>query len=210
MTEAELQRAIAKVSELVAVVMRPKPEKGIVEKWLSAWAGDEANVRAARQRLLEAGLPAEEVKRFPPLQVVLLDEKHAFAVRLDDEMKLMRLPYWQMEPLLPAHGVGKGDKGKPLFPWMTPYRVRRAQVRLEQRFGLLRHVEALRLYAAEHDGKLPAKLADVKVPLPVDPFTGQPFVYRLDGATATVRGSPPRGEEKNPFYNIRYVVTIRK
>jgi hypothetical protein len=88
--------------------------------------------------------------------------------------------------------------------------VRRAQGRLEQRIALLRHVEALRLYAAEHDGKLPEKLSDIEVPLPVDPFTGKPFAYKVEGGTAHVRGSPPRGEEKIPAYNVHYEITLRK
>ena len=47
------------------------------------------------------------------------------------------------------------------MPWCRPCTgVRRAQGRLDQRIALLRHVEALRLYAAEHDGTLPAKLSD--------------------------------------------------
>ena len=59
--------------------------------------------------------------------------------------------------------------------------------------ALLRHVEALRLYAAAHDGQLPAKLTDIGVPLPVDPFTGKPFDYEVEGATAHLRGPAPGG-----------------
>ncbi len=59
--------------------------------------------------------------------------------------------------------------------------VRQAQARIDQRIALLRHVEALRLYAAEHNGTLPAKLADITVPLPVDPITGKPFRYEAYG-----------------------------
>ena len=66
------------------------------------------------------------------------------------------------------------------------------------------------MHAAANDGKLPASLSDVKVPLPVDPITGKPFTFKLDGATAIVQGSPPKGDEKNPAMNIRYEVTIRK
>jgi hypothetical protein len=76
--------------------------------------------------------------------------------------------------------------------------------------ALLRHVEALRLYAAAHGGALPRQLSDVGVPLPPDPFTGQPFRYELDGPTAHLRGCPPPGDEKNPAYNIHYVITVRK
>ena len=99
-----------------------------------------------------------------------------------------------------------------LFADFLPHviQARRAQARLEQRLALLRHVEALRLFAAEHDGKLPEKLSDVAVPLPADPFTGKPFDYKLEGTTAQLRGRPPRGEDKNPAYNIHYEVRIRK
>ena len=66
------------------------------------------------------------------------------------------------------------------------------------------------MYAAENDGKLPAKLSDVKLPLPVDPITGKPFPYQLDGKTATLRGTPPAGRENQAGYDVRYEVTIVK
>jgi hypothetical protein len=99
-----------------------------------------------------------------------------------------------------------------LFSFLNPAlsKVRLAQGRLEQRIALLRHVEALRLYAAAHDGKLPEKLTDIDVPLPPDPFTGKPFRYEIVEGTAHLRGTPPRGEEKNPPYNLHYEITVRK
>jgi hypothetical protein len=45
------------------------------------------------------------------------------------------------------------------------------------------------MHAAEHHGQLPATLADIAVPLPDDPFTGKPFGYELDGATAKLRSA---------------------
>jgi hypothetical protein len=99
-----------------------------------------------------------------------------------------------------------------LFGFLIPagIKVRRAQARLEQRIALLRHVEALRMYAAAHDGKLPARLSDFPVPLPNDPFTGKPFRYEVAGDTAHFRGSPPASEAKVPAYNVHYQVTVRK
>ncbi|HEV3238142.1 MAG TPA: hypothetical protein VGZ25_14225, partial [Gemmataceae bacterium] len=67
-----------------------------------------------------------------------------------------------------------------------------------------------RLYAAEHDGKLPATLEEISMPLPADPFTGKPFIYKVDDQTATIKGSPPKGMETTAVYNVRYVVTIKK
>lgn len=73
---------------------------------------------------------------------------------------------------------------------------------------MLRHVEAFRLYAAEK-GWLPDSLADVGVPLPVDPVTGRSFPYRVAGRKGILRGSPPRGREKNADYNVQFEVAIR-
>jgi hypothetical protein len=66
------------------------------------------------------------------------------------------------------------------------------------------------MYAAGHGGKLPEKLSDIAVPLPPDPFTGKPFVCTIEGTTAHLRGSPPRGEEQNAAFNIRYEVVVRQ
>lgn len=151
----------------------------------------------------------DRLEKFPPLQVILLDEKRKFEVRRDEEMKLLALAPWQIDALC---GEQRQRKEDGLFEDLLPHVVaaRRAQARLEQRLALLRHLEALRLYAAEHDGKLPAKLSDIALPLPGDPFTGKPFVYRREGAIVQLCGRPPRGEEKDPVYNIRYEVRIRK
>jgi len=66
------------------------------------------------------------------------------------------------------------------------------------------------MYAADHGGKWPDSLADVDVPVPVDPFTGKPFLYKRDGVTAHLRGSPPPGMENVPVYNLHYELTVQK
>jgi hypothetical protein len=66
--------------------------------------------------------------------------------------------------------------------------VRVAHVRLEQRLALLRTVEAIRLAAAKNGGKLPAGLSEVGVPVPIDPVSGKPFEYRVEGLTAVLSG----------------------
>ena len=66
------------------------------------------------------------------------------------------------------------------------------------------------MYAAEHCGAFPAKLTDVSVPLPDDPVTGKPFGYEASGATAHVRGTPPKFNENAPFFRIHYEITLRK
>ena len=48
------------------------------------------------------------------------------------------------------------------------------------------------------------------MPLPDDPFTGKPFRYEVIGNTAHLRGTPPRGEENEPAFNVHYEVTLQK
>jgi hypothetical protein len=79
---------------------------------------------------------------------------------------------------------------------------RRAQARLEQRIGLLRSIEAVRLYAAEHGGHPPDRLNAVALPLPVDPFTGKAFEYAVDGGTVKLAGTGRR-------YEVRLAATQR-
>lgn len=201
---------IKKLVEHIDMIRAFEPDK--LEKtrvWLDARNKDEKYLVQARARLIEHGIEKDRVARFPADQVLLLDEKRAYEIARDDGIKLMSLPTWQaleyMEKLDP-----KSESG--LFSGFIPavYKFRRAPGRLEQRLALLRHVEALRMFAANHAGKLPEKLEEIEVPLPVDPFTGKPFRYELKEGTAHLRGNPPRGEEKNASYNLHYEITIRK
>ena len=81
------------------------------------------------------------------------------------------------------------------------------QTALERSLAALRVIEALRMHAAVHDGKLPDKLDDVtEVPIPNDPGTDRPFEYSRDGDTATLVSLVPG----DPIHNngLRYRVTI--
>jgi hypothetical protein len=207
MSPEELNKALEHFGRLFGFSQAGKVPDRLMN-YLDSRVKDEADVRAARQRLVESGLPDDRVQLFPAAQVILLDEKREFEIRRDGVFKGMALPHWQMEALAAAAGPAKR---KGLFDDLLPavIKVRRAQSRLEQRIALLRHVEAIRLYAAAHDGKLPSQLSDVEVPLPVDPFTGKPFGYKVEGQTAFIQGSPPSGE-KNPVFKVRYEVTLKK
>lgn len=179
--------------------------------WLEEHARDKDHVAAARKRLAEAGTDEKALQKFSALQVLLLDEKRDYQARLDEGLKWMTLPYWQAEPGFRG-GIASADaKGTLLGEFLpVPLKIRQAQARLEQRLALLRHVEAVRLYAADHDGRPPARLLDLTVPLPPDPVTGEPFGYSADGPTFHLRGAAPHGQHANPSYNVHYQVTIKK
>lgn len=206
MTTAELKKVIRHL-DLLRDFDRGSRKK--VLEWLSELAEDEKYMSEARRRLIEHGIPEDRLALFSNYQVILLNEKLEFEIYRDEAMKFINLPTWEAIPRLDACYI---VKDRPLFGFILPamQKIRRAQGRLEQRIALLRHVEALRMYAAAHAGKLPEKLAEIDVPLPADPFTGKPFRYELKDGVAHLRGSPPKGDENNPAYNLHYEITIRK
>jgi hypothetical protein len=66
---------------------------------------------------------------------------------------------------------------------------RMAIERNDRQIATLRVIEALRLYAAAHDGQLPKQLSDIgEVPIPDDPVTGLPFEYKLEDGRARLSG----------------------
>jgi hypothetical protein len=214
MTEEQINKVVVYFDKLLALANGAGKGNRLnpIRQWLDARHKDADKVNAARRRLIDHDHPAERINRFPADQVLLLEQKLEYEVRRDEVMKYMKLPAWQYGPL--AEQIEKKrEKGlweRGLFDEFVPalIKVRGAQTRLEQRIGLLRHVEAVRLFAAEHEGRLPQTLAEISVPLPDDPVTGKPFQYKLEGQTAHVRGTPPKGQEKNPGFNVRYEITV--
>jgi hypothetical protein len=171
---------------------------------------DQQNTRSSIfGNVLELGHAKDVIQKQPPLQVILLDEKRQFEIQSDERMKLLALTPSQIDELGSKELERAGDS---LLAAFLPQviQARREQGRLERRIALLRYVEALRLYGADHDGKLPGKLSDIAVPLPNDPFTGKAFIYQVESTTARLRGNPPKSEEKNAAYSVVYEVTLRK
>jgi hypothetical protein len=208
MSKDQLNRFVADTDKNLGLADGNPPRRG-ARAWLDARNKDQAIIIAARRRLVEYGIHKERLMRFPADQVILLDEKRELEVRFDDDLKTISLPLWQVDALT-ARNKSKSPPAlfaDELVPALR--NVRLAQCRLDQRIALLRHIEALRHHAAEHNGTLPAKLSDVSLPLPVDPVTDKPFRYELAGNAAHLRGSPPAGQEKVPPFNIHYVVTLQ-
>jgi hypothetical protein len=206
MTTAQLKKLITYIDRLLEVGRNEKKTIDVLREHTQ----DEKYMASARTRLIElAGIPADRLDTFSPYQVVLLNEKLQCEIERDEAIKLSHLPTWEAIPRMDAVSV---PKTRSVFFGFLPavQKIRRAQGRLEQRIALLRHVEAIRMHAAANGGKVPAKLADVDGPLPVDPFTGKPFRYEVVDGVAHVRGSPPKGDEKIAAYNLHYEIIIRK
>ena len=90
-------------------------------------------------------------------------------------------------------------------------KVHTTTTRLDRRIAALRCIEAIRLYAAAHNGKLPSSLEDVtEVPIPTDPMTGKAFQYKVSGETATLTGGAPGGDKADGYNTLIYELILRK
>lgn len=89
------------------------------------------------------------------------------------------------------------------------HRVRVLMKKLDRRIAALQCVEALRLYAAAHNGKFPNELSNItEVSIPDDPGTQKPFTYRLVGAQAFVEAPAPKGGR--PEDAMQYKLTLKE
>jgi hypothetical protein len=210
MSDAELADFVSKWSGRMGFAREQagQPPRNL-RRQLEQRVNDPAQVRAARQRLIEAGYAPELLKSFPPTQVVLVDEKRDYEIERDDRMKLLAIPFWQIDASVRGHD--RGADGDGLFADLLPHTInlRRSQADLEQQIAVLRQVEALRLFAAGHHGKLPKTLAEIALPLPLDPISGQPLVYHVDGATAHIRGGSLTGDARETGRTRHYTVTLK-
>src|SRR5262249_17651964 len=98
MSEEQITRVRGFLDNILGDGKPIKPGDG-ARGYLDARTKDEGKLNAARRRIIESGLPQERVMRFPPEQVILLDEMREYLERRDELMKLMTLRPWQFEPL---------------------------------------------------------------------------------------------------------------
>jgi hypothetical protein len=88
-------------------------------------------------------------------------------------------------------------------------RVRVTANRLDSDVTALECIEALRHFAAGHNGQLPAQLSDITdIQIPNDPATGKPFAYRVEGSKAILETSAPK--DGTPRDSARYEITIAR
>ena len=178
-----------------------------------------ASKDAARKQLAGFGYTADALAKMPDAQAVALRAITAYRVMNEDAIKCFHLSY----PEGRAEFAKLRARAKELVkasadPIVTVFgqnvapveKCYEAHARLNRRVALMRTVEAVRMHAAANGGKLPEKLTDVKVvPVPLDPYTEQPFVYDVKGDTFGITGAPPAGEQPNFNNQMRFEVTLR-
>ena len=185
---------------------------------LAATAAALVNYSFAKDQLVAQGMDRERVEKMAVGQVMAIYTERNYQSFADDFQKLWYVPFWEMRErhgaverrLEQARPMGGGPDREvlPVVSLLLPAMeaCRAAQVRLERDIAALRVIEALRMYAASHAGGLPARLDEITaVSVPLNPATGQPFVYRLDRSTAVLELPASDGI---PGYNRRVEIKI--
>ncbi len=81
--------------------------------------------------------------------------------------------------------------------------------RLSNNLNGLQCVEAIRHYAATHDGQLPENLSDInQIEVPKDVMSGKAFEYRRTSAGAVLKSVMPEGG--GPKDMVHYVIVLKK
>ena len=173
----------------------------------------------AKADLERRGKGRKEIEAMPVSQVVLIYQVHRFRRLVDAGAKWNYVPYWQagdryrqaQETFLSGQSLDKEGPAMWAFWVMFPNlsSVGFLQTRLERDVAMLRCVEALRIYAAGHQGRLPQSLDEVtEVPIPIDPLHGRGFQYRLTGDRAVLESPSPAGHEERRGA-VRYEILIK-
>jgi hypothetical protein len=179
----------------------------------------------AKRALQAQGYSGPRAEALPPFQVVALDAVRGYRRAWQEYVKWVRVPGGWREPgYRPAAGRSAEARerlDRLVFGGLLrarqvgdPAALEKAYTAIDavdRRFAALRCVEALRLYAAGHAGRLPAALADVgEVPVPFDPLTGRPFDYEVHGDAATLTGPLPPGARPASVHPLSYEIVLRR
>ncbi|MGE3803115.1 MAG: hypothetical protein AB7K24_00425 [Gemmataceae bacterium] len=169
----------------------------------------------AKQALLKQGFTKPQLEAMPAVQIVVLYGIREYRRCLDERIKWVGMPYEQAvtglreaDRALEKDNAQMGKFIRQLMPALES--VLNAQMRVERRLAALRVVEAIRLHAAQHGGKPPARLdAITVVPVPNDPLFDKPFEYRVHDDHVELFALLPPGVKEDPRL-LRYRIEIKK
>jgi hypothetical protein len=159
-----------------------------------------------KRTLVTAGMPPDRVEAMPLHEAALVYTLHLHHRYFDDAVKFYEMPYPQANQEIEAtiqQIQNPADGAREIIPvarhtMPAIVATRSAIARNDRHIAVLRVVEALRMYAAEHDGQLPGQLSDITaVPIPIDPVTDRAFDYKRDEEKAFLQGPTITGVPLN-------------
>ncbi len=169
----------------------------------------------AKKALIQRGIKPGFVESIPAIQAVLASQYLEYQEITDDVIKWFNLPYWQSRDRMTEaekriREVSDFNTKFNVFSVIIPAlsRANYLRTRIERRADALCCIESIRMYMANHNGKLPESLSDIiEAPAPLDPITGKEFIYRVDGNKAVLECiAPPDASVKD---GVRYEIEVQ-
>ena len=184
------------------------------KKWFSNEECNKKLHRQAKQYLISHGYAPNYVEAMPVKQVIVAYSFERYQYWQDEMLKLSGLPYYEayermgnVEQKFGRDARRDVAEGAPFNELVASFgKVYFYVANISRQIAVLRIIEAIRIYAADHDSKLPGRLGDItQVPIPIDPITGTNFKYKVTGDTAVIDTSAPKGmpADKGTRYQIR-------
>ncbi len=208
MTADDWQAMQQRLSQLNAEMSGSSPSPLIVA------AAGAATYPEAKKYLLAHGMTQEQVATISPPQAVGRYWAQTYAEWWDEISKWYAMPFWEAQPrLMEVERAFSRAESKSLNPLLVVVpavtSMYAASVAVDREIAALRTVEALRDYAAGHEGKLPENLNEANaLPWPIDPMTGKVFGYKREGKNVTLEAPVLDGVVGRYWH--RYEVTVEK
>jgi hypothetical protein len=171
----------------------------------------------AKRALQEQGFSKESLESFPAAQVTLIHVLRVYQHYSQNSLKWSYIPYYQtvrfnlseeVEKLAATNDLNQKLIAGPVLSWLPALsRAHMKYALLERNLALLRCIEAIRIHAAQNQGKLPGSLEEIQaVPVPINPITGSPFLYKIENGKGILEASSPPGEPARS--GLRYVIAL--
>lgn len=195
-----------------ATALENEPRKGKLEAISATIARVMEDTPAAKEFLRERGYSGQVIDAMQPPQLLGMYYAMSYDYWIQEMTKWFDLPYPQARAGLARveEEMRKTQEAHPsnlmmkLLPALS--RAGMTAVQFDRRIAELCCLEAVRAYAAGHDGKAPADLQNLpESPAPLDPVTRAPFPYRVENGTAILDAPmPPGGQPKDGrTYRVR-------
>ncbi len=171
----------------------------------------------ARDHMVSRGHSPQEVASMHPARVLLVYTMDTYRKLGDASYKWFFLPYYEAREGLAEwnrqfKAEGRDSEVFPVASLLLPAigAAKIAVARHERDLEIARMVEAIRIHAATHDGRLPLSGEDITdVPVPTDPMWGKPFAVARDGDTLVIESAPIPYNNKL-LHSLRVEVRLAK
>jgi hypothetical protein len=213
MTLDHFQEMVGSLNSIGKMMQGDQQPANNVWQTLQAATAVATSLPEAKAMLLEMGYSKEKLDAMQPPQIVAFWWAQSYERAHMNMSKALALPFYQDATAeAGTKNLHAGDQSSSNVLLMTVPAVYSARVsvsRLDRHIGELRSLEAIRGYAAIHNGELPRNLAEIPgIPTPIDPATGLAYSYRVENNQATLNLPIPHGAGAR--YGWQDLITVKK